>query len=200
MAYRFTIVVVGVSLTYMGFRLFLAGDLKIAGTLFASAGIAIVLAAWLAKEGVYMTPSEFDLIIRVAFRVTIVVVGVTLTYMGFRLLLAGDLKAAAAIPATTTPSVLAIAGGLFAIAGTAIVLTVWFAKEPALSNSSNISLRASSDASGAVPHNVSVQGLVSPVPDSIMQIVLRTLCTAQLSTLERQRFTTWYAAEHRSCR
>src|SRR5437870_5959759 len=120
MAYRFTIVVVGVSLTYMGFRLFLAGDLKIAGTLFASAGIAIVLAAWLAKEGVYMTPSEFDLIIRVAFRVTIVVVGVTLTYMGFRLLLAGDLKAAAAIPATTTPSVLAIAGGLFAIAGTAI--------------------------------------------------------------------------------
>ena len=49
----------------------------------------------------------------------------------------------------------------------------------------------------SVPSHTLGPVLSRSVPDSIMDIVLKSVCQARLSQPERQRFTAWYAAQWR---
>jgi len=103
-----------------------------------------------------VTGLEFNLAALVLHRLTILVAGVSLAYLGFRLFLSGDPK-------------LRNAAWAFAVAG-AIALAVGSAWKPAVLD---VSKATASTA-------------VTAVPDSIWKMVVRGLCHAQSSDERRR--------------
>jgi hypothetical protein len=103
-----------------------------------------------------VTGLEFNLAALVLHRLTILIAGVSLAYLGFRLFLSGDPK-------------LKNAAWAFAVAG-AIALAVGCAWKP-----------AALDVSKATASTA-----VTAVPDSIWKIVVRSLCRAQASDERRR--------------
>jgi len=121
------------------------------------------------RKEVHVTAFEFSVAALVIYRLSILVAGISLTYMGYRLFFAGDPK-------------LTLAASLFAIGG-AVGMLLSFSLTPR----------------GLDPRDALSAARVSSVPDSVMQIVLRSMCHAPLAKDDRARFLTWYAAEGRRC-
>ena len=130
-----------------------------------------------------MTPFRLDFLIVVAYRLALVAIGLALAYMSYRLFRSGFFEAAGELKAAwgdqNLPAKQAGPGVLFAVL--AAVMIAW----SMLSNPPS----APSNPPGVAPSR--------SVPDSIMDIVLKSVCQARLSQAERQRFTSWYAAQWR---
>lgn len=133
-----------------------------------------------------MTAFSLDLLVVVVYRLALVAIGLALAYMSYRLFRSGFFEAAGELKAAwgdrNLPSKQAAPGILFAIL--AAVMITW----SMLSNPPS------------VPSGTSGVALARSLPDSIVDIVLKSVCQARLSPGERQRLATWYAAHGRgSC-
>src|SRR5206468_4813612 len=109
-----------------------------------------------------------------------------LAYMSYRLFRSGFFEAAGELKAAwgdrNLPAKQAGPGVLFAVL--AAVMIAW----SMLSNPPS------------VPSNTLGPALSRSVPDSIMDIVLKSVCQARLSPAERQSFTAWYVSQRgKSC-
>lgn len=133
-----------------------------------------------------MTAFELNFLGLVVYRLALFVVGLALAYMSYRLFLSGFFESAGELKAAWGEKRLAwkqaAPGTVFAILAAAVVVWSLCSGPP------------------SVPSNTTATGLTKQVPDSIMEIVLKSVCQARLSQAEHQRFTTWYAAQwRRSC-
>ena len=131
-----------------------------------------------------MAPVEFEFVTSVVYRLVLVVAGLALAYMAHRLFLdgfferAGELKTAWGDKGLAAKQ--AAPGAFFAVVAATMILWSLF-KDP--------------------PTFPPTPPTANTLPDSVMQIVLKSVCRGSLSQADKDRFITWYIREFRKpCR
>ena len=131
-----------------------------------------------------MTAVEFEFVTLVVYRLVLVVAGLSLAYMAHRLFLAGFFERAAELKVAWGDKGLAAKqaapGAFFAAVAALVILWSLFNHPPTFP-----------------PTPLTA----NTVPDSVMEIVLKSVCSASLSQADKDRFGTWYATQfRRPCR